>query len=102
MKKQLNILKSINPQYFWDVDFFKLDPIKSRRIIIERVFTLGTSKEIAQIIEFYGKEIVLNELKNLQYLDSKTLNFISLFFNTPLHLFKCYTRKQLMSQHWNS
>ena len=102
MKKPLNILKSINPQYFWDVDFYKLDSLKSKRLIVERVFTLGTSKEIVQIIEFYGTDIVLNELKNLQYLDPKTLNYVSLFFNTPLHSFKCYTRKQSMVQHWNS
>jgi hypothetical protein len=102
MKKPLNILKSLNPQYFWDVDFLKLDPLKSKRLIVERVFVLGTSREIDQIIEFYGRNIVLKELKNLQYLDPKTLNFISLFFNTPLHSFKCYTRKQLITQHWSS
>jgi hypothetical protein len=102
MKKPLNILKSINPNYFWDVDFSMLDPLKSKRLIIERLFVLGTSREIAQIIEFYGSDVVLSELKKLQYLDPKTLNFVSLFFNTPLHSFKCYTRKQSMVQHWNS
>ncbi|HCX99932.1 MAG TPA: hypothetical protein DG754_07320 [Bacteroidales bacterium] len=101
MKTPSDILKSINPQYFWDVDFSKLDPLKSKRLIIERVFALGTSKEIGHILEFYGRDIVLNELKNLKYLDPKTLNFISLFFNAPLQSFKCYTRKQSMTQHWN-
>ncbi|MDD4672082.1 MAG: hypothetical protein PHI03_04040 [Bacteroidales bacterium] len=102
MKSSLNILKSISSQYFWDVDYSILDPIKSRRLIIERVFTLGTSREINYLLDFYGEHIVLNELKNLKYLDPKTLNFASLFFNAPLHSFKCYTRKQSTNQHWNS
>lgn len=102
MNKPLNILEFINPHYFWDVDFYKLDPLKSKRLIIERLFVLGTSKEIAQIVKFYGGDVVLNELKSLNYLDPKTLNFVSLFFNTPIQKFKCYTRKQSMVQHWNS
>ena len=102
MKESLGILKSINPQYFWDVDVLQLDVYKSKRLIIERVFSLGTSMEIAQIIAFYGQTIVLNELKNLPYIDPKTLNFASLFFNTSKQSFNCYTRKQLMNQHWNS
>jgi|SRR6056297_1197890 len=102
MHKSFDILKTINPQYFWDVDFSKLDPLKSKRLIIERVFSLGTSTEIAQIIAFYGQSIVLNELKNMQYIDPKTLNFVSLFFNTPKQSFKCYKRKQSMNQHWTS
>ncbi len=102
MHKSFDILKSINSQYFWDVDFFKLDPYKSKRLIIERVFSLGTSREIAHIIAFYGQSIVLNELKNLPYIDPKTLNFVSLFFNTPKQSFTCYIRKQSMNQHWAS
>lgn len=102
MKKSSNILESINSQYFWDVNFHKLDPINSKRLIIERVFTLGTSKEIALVMAFYGKNSVLSVLRNLKYLDPKTLNFAALFFNVPLHSFKCYTRKQSTAQHWNS
>jgi hypothetical protein len=102
MRKTNDILKSINPRYFGDVDFSKLDPLKSKRLIIERVFSLGTSREITAVTAFYSNDIVLNVLKNLKYLDPKTLNFSALFFNTPKQSFKCYTQNRLINQHWNS
>ncbi|MEI6050162.1 MAG: hypothetical protein WCS03_14760 [Bacteroidota bacterium] len=71
-------------------------------MIIERVFIFGNLKEIKFLIDYYGKKEIVEELCNLNYLDPKTLNFVSKLFNKPLESFKCYTRKQLMTQHWNS
>jgi hypothetical protein len=100
--QRINILNYLKAQYFWDVAFDKLDVDKSGRLIIERVFALGTAKEIMMVINYYGEKEVVNFLKNLNYIDPKTLNFVSKFFNTTLESFKCYTRKQLRLQHWNS
>jgi hypothetical protein len=102
MTKQENILKQLNPQYFWDVDFSKLDPLKSKRLLVERVIALGSSKEIHALIDYYGKAEVIKVVTSLNYIDPKTLNFVALYFNTPLKSFKCYIRKQLTKQHWNS
>jgi hypothetical protein len=95
MMKEFNIKKDLPGYYFWDVDPDKLDAEKSKRLIIERIFSLGTLKEINAIIEFYGRKDVIHVLENLNYLDPKTLNFVSKLFNRPLNHFKCYTRKQL-------
>lgn len=100
MTEHLNILRDLKPQYFWDVDIQRLDVKKSRRLIIERVFVLGTSTEIRLIIDSFGIEEVGNVLKNLNYIDPKTLNFVSKFLGIPLQSFKCYKRKQLNPQHW--
>jgi hypothetical protein len=102
MIEQLNISKCLKAQYFWDVDIQKLDLNRSKRMIIERIFVMGTSSEIMQVINYYGSEEVCNVLKNLNYLDSKTLNIVSKFFHISLQSFKCYTQKQLNHQHWNS
>ena len=102
MKKTNDIKLLLKPQYFWDIEVEKIDPIKSKRLIVERIFTMGTSSEIMLVISYYGKKDVLNTLLNINYIDPKTLNFISVFFNTPLESFKCYTRKQSMPQHWSS
>jgi hypothetical protein len=96
-----DIKKDLHPQYFWDVDFLKLDPDTSGRLIIERVFALGTFEEIKLIIKYYGTSEVLRVLKNLKYLDRKTLNFISVYFKVPPDSFRCYKHKQLNRQHWN-
>jgi hypothetical protein len=102
MHEHLNISKDLNPRYFWDVDFKGLDVMRSKRLIIERVFEMGTSKEINQVIRYYGSGVVVDVLKNLNYIDPKTLNFASKLFKISLQSFKCYTRKQLSPQHWNS
>jgi hypothetical protein len=102
MNKKINIPKDLKPQYFWDVDINKLDSDRSKRLIIERIFTLGTAKEITLVIKYYGSKEVVHVLKKLNYIDPKTLNFISKLFNVSIQAFKCYTLKQLNPQHWNS
>lgn len=102
MIQQLNISKDLKPQYFWDVDIDKLDVDRSKRLIIERVFVLGTAKEIMLVINYYGEKVVVDVLERLNYIDPKTLNFVSKLFNVSLQSFKCYTRKQLTPQHWGS
>jgi len=102
MKNPENILNKLSPTYFWDVDYSNLDPIKSKRLIIERIINLGTVDEIFVIIKYYGEEEVKEEILSLNYLDPKTLNFFAFYFNIQKTSFKCYTRKRLNQQHWNS
>ncbi|MEA1887796.1 MAG: hypothetical protein U9N72_11360 [Bacteroidota bacterium] len=101
MKKRFNILDELKKNYFWDVDLKKLDPERFKRLIIERVFKLGEASEIMMIINYYGEDVIIDVLKNLNYIDHKTLNFASKFFNLPLQSFKCYKRKQLIPQYWD-
>lgn len=35
------LVQQLNPVYFWDVDPAKIDETQSKRLIIERVFSLG-------------------------------------------------------------
>ena len=102
MIEHLNISEDLNQQYFWDVNIKRLDVRRSKRLIIERIFAMGTSKEINLIIKYYGTRDVVEVLKNLNYIDHKTLNFVSKLFKISLQSFKCYTRKQLNHQHWDS
>lgn len=95
------LLEKINKVYFWDTDFSKLDEIQSKRIIIERVINYGNLHEIEHIKSFYGIKEIISILCNLNYIDPKTLNFISLMFRIPKSRFKCYTRKQLTHQPWS-
>lgn len=95
------LLKNLNKAYFWDTNFDKLDEEKSRRLIIERVMNFGNLYEIKLIKSFYGVEEIRSTLCKLNYIDPKTLNFLSLLFHIPKTKFKCYTKKQLNPQHWS-
>jgi hypothetical protein len=102
MSNSKNILDNINPIYFWDIDFLHLDIDKSARIIIERVFSLGTMDEINELVFFYGKHKVSEILTGLNYIDPKTMNFASKFLGIPRKKFKCYTQKPSTPELWNS
>jgi len=91
----------IRNELFWDINLSNLDEHNNRRLIIERIFSLGNLQEIKQAIDYYGKKNVINTLCNLNYIDPKTLNFLSVIFNISKSNFKCYIRKQSITQHWN-
>ena len=84
--------------------FVKYKRVKDEIIINKKSeeTSLGTAKEIILVINYYGAREVVDVLKGINYIDPKTLNFVSKLFNISLQSFKCYTRKQLNPQHWNS
>lgn len=102
MKNLLPLSERRKARLFWDVDISAIDAESSSRLIIERIFALGTIEEIRTAIDFYGREKTLGTLLKLNYLDPKTLNFISRLFNKPKKEFRCYTKKQSTPQHWSS
>ena len=102
MNASQDIVKQFKPQYFWDVNLLKLNDIEGKRLIVERVITLGTLHEIYLLIDTYGKAEITRIICSINYLDPKTCNFFSKLFNVPKKNFRCYTRKQLKPQHWNS
>ncbi len=58
-------LNKIRKVLFWDTDFSKIDWEKNKKAIIKRVFERGNDTEIKEIISFYGKLIIKNEMKNI-------------------------------------
>ena len=101
MRRLPDISITFKNEYFWDVDIRNLDPDRSGRLIIERIFQMGNIEDIRTVIRYYGEKKILNVLCNLNYLDPKTLNFVSRLFKKPLKDFKCYTRRRLNRQYWN-
>lgn len=91
----------LRPELFWDVDSSKLDVEKNKRLIIDRVLSLGTLKEFKTILWIYGKAVIKNEVQNIGYFDVKTLEFIVSYFGIEKRKMKCYTKKQLNRAHWN-
>lgn len=57
-------LNKIRKALFWDTDFTKIDWIKDQKAVIKRVFERGNSQEIKEIIDFYGKDTIQQELKD--------------------------------------
>jgi len=98
----MNIIKQLNPRLFWDTNPDNLDPEKSHRLIIERVFSLGSMDEINLLLRHYGRDVITKDITRVNYLDPKSLNFAAKLLDIPRSSFKCYKRRQSQIQHWNS
>lgn len=79
-----------------------IDDSTAARLVIERIFNLGTVDEINRVVEYYGKVRVIEVLTNLNYIDPKTFNYIKKVFQIPAKKFRCHTTKRLKNQHWSS
>ena len=91
----------LRPELFWDVEFNQLDEGKSKRLIIDRVLSLGTIKEFKAILQHYGEDVIKEEVQNIGYFDVKTLEFIVSYFGIEKSKMKCYIKKQSNRVHWN-
>ena len=90
----LNLSKTL----FWDIDLNNFDNLRNKRLIIERVFTLGYLVDIKEVIKFYGLETIKHEIISTGSLDNKTLTWASDFFNIPKTDFQCFIKKQYIQE----
>lgn len=91
----------LSPTLFWDTDATKIGLDTHAKTIVERVILRGNWSEFKAILGYYGKDKIREIVVKLRYLDSRTLSFCSVYFNTPINEFRCYTMKQLNPTHWN-
>jgi hypothetical protein len=77
---------------FWDCDENKIDYDKRVNFVLERVFSMGTEKDVREVIQYYGVEIIKNEIVKIKILDKKTINYLSFTFKIPKRKFICYRK----------
>ena len=71
MKKLPVFLK----QYFWDVDFEKVNPEKSAQYIIFRLLNKGNDKAIRWLFKTYPKDLIKEVVRERRGFSAKTANF---------------------------
>lgn len=59
-------IKKFRRAIFWDTSLDKIDWIKNKRAIIKRVLERGNNTEINEIISFYGRESISDEIKSIK------------------------------------
>ncbi len=92
----------LSSDIFWDTDPADLDIHKNAGYIIDRVVGYGTLEDWRTILDIYGHDKVKKTVTRLRYLDSRTLSFLSLYFDLPQKAFRCYTFKQSNKVHFPS
>ena len=89
-----------SPVIFWDVDYHKIDWLKSSRFVITRVVRYGTVEDWIKLKKFYSLELIKKEMMEERDLDSRSLSFLSCILEVPKEKFRCYTAKQLHLAHF--
>lgn len=64
--KRIPNIENFRKVLFWDTSIDKIDWAKNKRAIIKRVLERGNENEINEIIVFYGKEEISNEIKTIE------------------------------------
>lgn len=70
--------------YFWDVDFEKIDPEKSKMFILKRCLDRGSDKAIKWLLQHYTKDDIRHLLLTSRDLSAKTANFWALYLNVNI------------------
>ena len=91
----------IDKNLFWDIDFTDLNFEKHARFVIERVLSKGDLDDWYELKKIYGLDRIKRESLQIRYLDKKTLNMLSLFFNIPKEKFRCYTTRRYLREFWD-
>ncbi len=97
----VDLSTTLSKWLFWDVDFETIDWKKNAPYVVQRVLDKGTWEDFKTIMEYYGDKNIKEIIVKLRYLDKKTIQFCSVYFNIPLTNFRCYNIKQLNPQHWD-
>lgn len=58
-------IENFRKNIFWDIDINKIDWDINKATIIQRIFEYGNKHEINEIIQYYGKDIVIKTLNNI-------------------------------------
>jgi hypothetical protein len=70
---------------FWDTPLEKINIVKHKNYIIERVLMRGSLKDFYFLLQLYTTEEIIIAVKNSKVLDKKTINFCSHYFGIPLN-----------------
>lgn len=97
-----NIKPNFPKRLFWEYDFGKIDWKKHAEAVIDRIIERGTHEHWNELIRFYGKRKVTNNIKNkITHLPDEIIKEVCQFFNLKPGDLKCYIRKQSNRGHWN-
>ena len=86
---------------FWEYDYETIDWNKAAVIVIERVLDRGNSQEFEAMVRFYGREKVVDVLRNKTvYLMDHSMKRACAYFGIYREELFCYWRKWLKQSRW--
>lgn len=94
----MSVSLSAFKKLFWDVDFSKIDPVKNKRFVIERVLEYGDLSHFKKLKEVYSLDDIKEVLKNSKTISFKTANFYALILHVPRKDVLCLRKPLIQRQ----
>lgn len=85
-KNDTNVIP-FSQNLFWDTPIEKVDSVKHKNYIIERVLSHGLLSDFYFLLQMYTREEIKEVVLKSKILDRKTINFCSIYFKIPLNEF---------------
>ena len=86
---------------FWDVVLEEMDWQIAYEYVIERILERAGNGELEEIIRFYGRDTVLDVLKNGSlYLMDCNIKKVCAYFELHPEELRCYRRKKERGGYW--
>ncbi len=82
-------MPSFLKEYFWDVDFSKLDKKKHSQFIIERILEYGNRKAVAWLKKNFELPKIKKILCDSKNLSAKSANFWHIIFGLKKNKISC-------------
>ena len=80
-------------EYFWDVEFEKIDLEKRRVYILRRILDYGDKKALSWMWKNFSEEEIKNILYNYRGLSLKSANFWAVIVGVKKEDVKCLKRR---------
>ena len=96
--KDARIRKSL----FWEYDFERIDWDKMKNLVVQRVIERGRMDDFYAMLNMYGLDDVIREIKRIPYMNEKDQAFVCSVFQINRKELICFSKKRSASQHWNS
>lgn len=88
-------------QYFWDIDFQKLDKNKSRLFILSRILEYGDEKAVDWMLKNFNRDEIV-KLLSFARIDPKSANFWAVVLGIEKNKILCLQKHylEIRKRHW--
>lgn len=92
----------IRESLLWEYQTDHINWQQMRNVVVQRVIERGRIDDFYAILNLYQLKGVKDAIRQIPSMNNKDIAFVCSVFNLKKEDLKCYIKKQLTPQHWNS
>ena len=93
LSKNYNIINNFTKGLFWNFNIEKLDYLKHKQLIIERIIEAGLEDDEILMWKLYSYKDIKGVAVNIEYLPTDKITYMAFVLKIKEEEFKCYGQK---------